>query len=216
MEKKDFAVEIYDPLILPKKEMAKLLSDAMFEDGMSTFLFPNPEKRRILLPKLMTTFINVALKQGSVEILQEVSTGKRVGAAVWFGPEDPYMHVKDFLLNMLHPSRVRIFLNWLPRIKNILDFGDIGEEGHNRVKSRHFYLTLLGLLPEYRRKGLGEILMHKKLEEAGELNIGMYLESCNPENLPFYERFGLRVIQQLSEQGRPVFTTLGLNVELEC
>lgn len=215
MNNTEFEIKTYSRQNIPYKEVAALLSDVLFEDGMSTYLFPNPKKRKILLPKLMRTYINVALKQGSIEILQDVSTNKKIGIATWFGPEDPYLHTKDFLLNLLHPSRIRIFFHWLPRLTKILEFGDLGEEIHKRIKGKHFYLALMGLLPEYRRKNLGGILLSSKLKESEIKKIGVYLESCNPENLSFYKRFGLSMLNQVAGQEHPILSSFGLNVELQ-
>jgi ribosomal protein S18 acetylase RimI-like enzyme len=61
----------------------------------------------------------------------------------------------------------------------------------------HYYLFVLGVEPELQGRGVGGQLIKPVLDRADSENLPCYLESSNPRNIPFYERHGFRVMEQL-------------------
>ena len=57
-------------------------------------------------------------------------------------------------------------------------------------KTPHHYLQMIGTRPERQGTGAGTMLIATLLKSCDEAEIGAYLESSNPENLPFYARHG--------------------------
>jgi len=67
----------------------------------------------------------------------------------------------------------------------------------------HWYLALLGVDPILQGHGIGRSLLEPVLTKC-DVNIEhAYLETQKPENLPFYERFGFRVRDEVSVPGSP-------------
>ncbi len=60
-------------------------------------------------------------------------------------------------------------------------------------KEGHYYLELIGVEPSLQRKGLGSSLMTEIVNLADQQKLPCYLETSNPMNLPFYDRFGFRI-----------------------
>lgn len=58
----------------------------------------------------------------------------------------------------------------------------------------HWYLPWFGVDASAQGQGLGHALMQHCLERIDADQLPAYLESPNPRNIPFYERFGFRVI----------------------
>ena len=80
-------------------------------------------------------------------------------------------------------------------------FGTFTRLGMNSEKNhptdRHWSLEALGIRPEAQRKGLGSRLVEPVLQRADSEGIDCYLETSNPENVGFYERFGFRVLKDV-------------------
>ena len=57
----------------------------------------------------------------------------------------------------------------------------------------HFYLALIGVIPEAQGMGYGAELMRYTLKKADELDLECYLESSKESNVPFYQKNGFVV-----------------------
>ncbi|HYZ28737.1 MAG TPA: GNAT family N-acetyltransferase [Thermoleophilaceae bacterium] len=60
----------------------------------------------------------------------------------------------------------------------------------------HLYVWMLAVAPEHQRTGVGRALLTAALARAEELATYTYLETANPDNLPYYASFGFRQIAQ--------------------
>ena len=58
------------------------------------------------------------------------------------------------------------------------------------VSDRDWYLSILGVLPEYQGKGLGKDLIRPILDKADSAGAATYLETFTPRNMSFYRRLG--------------------------
>lgn len=56
----------------------------------------------------------------------------------------------------------------------------------------HFYVWMLAVSPQHQRTGVGRALLNTALKRAEEFGLPAYLETANPENLPYYSSFGFR------------------------
>ncbi len=61
-------------------------------------------------------------------------------------------------------------------------------------KKPHWHLDPLGVAPEFQGKGIGSKMMHFYCEIIDKKGIEAYHETDRPENVPFYERFGFKVV----------------------
>jgi ribosomal protein S18 acetylase RimI-like enzyme len=64
----------------------------------------------------------------------------------------------------------------------------------------HFFVWMLAVSPRHQRSGVGRALLTTALERAEELGTYTYLETANPDNLPYYASFGF---QQTGETKLP-------------
>lgn len=80
------------------------------------------------------------------------------------------------------------------------------ERAHPR--ERHWYLQLLVVDPPLQRCGIGGMLQRPVLARADEEGLPCYVETQNPDNLPYYGRFGYEVVEKLNPvlHGPPVWT----------
>ena len=62
----------------------------------------------------------------------------------------------------------------------------------------HWYLAIIGSDPTVRGKGFGNALMRSRLDRCDAEYAPAYLESSNPDNVPYYERFGFEVTGEIT------------------
>ncbi len=67
----------------------------------------------------------------------------------------------------------------------------------------HWYLTILGTDPSVQGRGVGGALMDPILRRCDETGVAAYLESSNPANVSYYQRFGFEVTGQIDYKGGP-------------
>ncbi|MCB1694689.1 MAG: GNAT family N-acetyltransferase [Halioglobus sp.] len=61
----------------------------------------------------------------------------------------------------------------------------------------HYYLFLIGTLPECKGQGIGSALMAQVLRQCDEENLPAYLENSKPDNLAFYRGHGFEVVDRI-------------------
>ncbi|MBN2351146.1 MAG: GNAT family N-acetyltransferase [Spirochaetales bacterium] len=61
--------------------------------------------------------------------------------------------------------------------------------------------ALLAVAPPARGRGLARALIEDGLTRSGRMGSPIYLETQNKANIPFYERFGFRLIETLPFRG---------------
>jgi GNAT superfamily N-acetyltransferase len=71
----------------------------------------------------------------------------------------------------------------------------------------HWYLAVLGTEPDAQGKGLGSAVLQPVLSECDAKGEPAYLESSKERNIPFYERHGFKVTEEigLPKGGPPVW-----------
>ncbi|MCF2496750.1 GNAT family N-acetyltransferase [Dyadobacter chenhuakuii] len=60
-----------------------------------------------------------------------------------------------------------------------------------------YYLWFIGVAPESQKNGVGGQLMSELLMEAASMGRPLYLETSTLKNIPWYQKFGLNVYNQL-------------------
>ena len=67
------------------------------------------------------------------------------------------------------------------------------------IDRNSWYLSIVGVLPEFQKQGLGTVLIKKVLEKTDNLNVPTYLETFTPGNVSFYNRLGFQAIKPIYE-----------------
>jgi ribosomal protein S18 acetylase RimI-like enzyme len=165
------------------------LAQAFDDDPFTTWLFPRPEARRRRLPRFFRVMVRASLGFGHV-----YTTDDNRCAAVFNPPGTFPMGARaDARLGAITAALVG------PRIvqcaRGLLYFAS------HHPKERHWYLQLIGTRPEAQGHGLGSAVMAPVLERCDREVERVYLESSKKENIPFYERHGFRVTEELHIPG---------------
>jgi GNAT superfamily N-acetyltransferase len=155
--------------------LTQTITAAFAEDPLWTWAIPQPEKVAVWWRFL----INSALRYPCTWTLDGYAA-----VAVWI-PPDGHEFTED------EEARVEPLIEGLtgPRAPDVLEllerFGSSHPDG-----PPHYYLSLLGVHPEHRGKGLGMALLAENLRGMDAEGVPAYLESTNSGNDKRYESVG--------------------------
>ncbi|MDX1766373.1 MAG: GNAT family N-acetyltransferase [Candidatus Saccharimonadales bacterium] len=67
------------------------------------------------------------------------------------------------------------------------------------IDENSWYLSIIGILPEYQGRGLGAGLVVNMLEKTDQLRIPTYVETFTSKNITFYNRLGYKTVDYFHE-----------------
>ncbi len=177
--------------------MTRILTSAFLDDPVWGPSFPDRTTR----PRVASTYwrfmVGEALRFSESRVLvgEAESNGDRAGGkaestlhavSVWYPPGEDEISVEA---HATYETLVGELLG--PEAASALERAGT-QFAEARPKSPHAYLTLLGVAPEARGRGLGMALLRTALAQYDRAGIPTYLESSNPVNDARYEKLGYR------------------------
>jgi ribosomal protein S18 acetylase RimI-like enzyme len=167
-------------------------------------LFPDPRRRARALRAFFTATVRDAIPFDAVLAVWD---GSLVAAtAVWLPPgRFPWSTGRKLAAA---PSLSRVLVADPRRFRTFLRYGANLERA--QPTEPRWYLEVLSVRPEYQRHGLGSRLVAPILERADRDQVPCDLETANPANVAFYQRFGFEVVKTLQEvvPGGPTVTMM--------
>jgi GNAT superfamily N-acetyltransferase len=168
------------------RAVGESLAAAFFDDPVWRFLVPADRKWTSGLPYLFRHAVRPRIGAGAWV------SDDAGAAAIWTPPGGTPSPLRD--------------LTALPRSATI--FGLRSFDGlrfqsamrKHRPPGPHWYLAILGTRPEQQGRGLGTAVLQPALARCDADGLPAYLESSKETNIPFYERHGFHVVDEL----RPV------------
>ena len=156
---------------------------------MISWVQPDAERRTAALPGLFGALSRHHFLAGRGA---EVATSDEgFGAAALWDPPGRWQQSPREQIAML-PAVLRAFRGRLAFGRQVTD---LMKEHH--PEEPHWYLAVLGSDPKVRGGGFGRALMQSRLDRCDAEYAPAYLESSNPDNVPYYERFGFEVTGEI-------------------
>lgn len=151
-------------------------------------LFVDPRRRARALRAFFEATVRDAVPFGSV---LAVPDGPTVAAtAVWLPPGAfPWTPRRKLRAT---PTFGRVLIADPRAFPAFVRYGNVVEKAHHG--DPHWYLVVLSVRPEHQRHGLGSRLVEPVLERADRDGVVCRLETSDPANVGFYERFGFEVV----------------------
>ncbi|MHC1558117.1 GNAT family N-acetyltransferase [Actinomycetospora sp. C-140] len=169
-------------------EVAAAMARAFADDGMFTFVFPDPARR----PAKLDRFFHGAVRYGHL-CGHALTTPDRSGGAIWLPPGSTSMSVLGMLRSgmlafpaTLGPGAFRRFVaytSWLDGQRAAL------------APDPHWFLLALGVDPSRQRIGIGSSLLAPMLDDADRRGLPSYLETTSEANVAYYARAGFAVVR---------------------
>jgi GNAT superfamily N-acetyltransferase len=180
------------------KAASLMLARAFREDPIEKYAFPELGGEDPRMPYAFELMIRIGLKYGYA-----LTTSPRLeGAAVWARIKTPeYPLWRMLLAGAMLPAmrmgreagrRMQVFSSGL-------------ETKHREIiGDTHWYLQLLGVDPEHQGKGYAGRLLRERLTRIDEEGLACYLETELAKNVPLYEHFGFRTVEEYPVPGTPL------------
>ena len=178
------------------EEAAQVISQAFVDDPLTSFMLPIKETRIRTLVKFFRVY-------GALSIQNQRGYGVGAplqGVAYWKLPEQESMSINVKSLAKLLPLLFTMYTVGYFRAKAIVHQIDILHKKY--AAEPHFYLDNIGVLASARGKGLSSKLIRPFLEMADSQKVIAYTDTVTPANVPLYEHFGFRCMEE-----RPVAGT---------
>jgi ribosomal protein S18 acetylase RimI-like enzyme len=141
-------------------------------------------------PDFLRTFFNITLPIFLPHGLTYIEEQGR-GAAAWLGPEQR-LHWPVTAGNLWRMFKVC-------GVRGFIRFGRGGlATARFHPGEPHYYLFLIGTLPESKGQGIGSSLINHVLRKCDEENLPAYLENSKQDNLAFYRGHGFEVVDQIN------------------
>src|SRR5438270_5188562 len=159
---------------------------SFYEDPIFRWILPDDARRLSQLERGFALFARrVWFPQD-----ETYTTDRLIGGAFWMPPDTWHLSLLRQLL--LLPAMTVFARGDLPRLLRAL----------NAIEAKHphdphYYLPVVGILPEWQGRGFGSALMRPILERCDRERLPAYLEASSPRNRALYERHGFEVVEEM-------------------
>jgi ribosomal protein S18 acetylase RimI-like enzyme len=164
--------------------IGRTLARAFDDDPVWRWLVPNDRRWVRGVPWVFRYTAREHLAGDNVWVTPEVSA-----AAIWAPPGHRPSPVREALVA---PRMATVF-----RTQSIAGMRLEAALRAGRPTEPHWYLAVLGADPARQGRGHGSAVLHPVLDRCDTEGIGAYLESSKATNVPYYERHGFSVIDEL-------------------
>lgn len=179
-------------------KLAQTLAHAFQDDPALSWIVPDSDARRRMLPGFFAIMVEQSFRHG------EVLASEDFGAvSLWYPPGV----VKDGPITALWDSlrQVRLFKTALPRGLKVSE----AMYARHPSPQPHSYLRYVGVAPEAQGKGWGGALVRAGVARAAEKGLGVLLETATPSNVAIYSRLGFEISDEWAvPSGGPQFWTM--------
>lgn len=182
-------------------EAAGVLAAAFEDDPALSWMVADDRTRLRRLRRMYATQIrHHHLPGGGVEVVRGPD-GAMMGAAVW-DPPNGWRQSRLTALRTL-PSNI-LALGRHMRTARLMDEA----LGAAHPDTPHWFLESIGTDPAGRGGGYGKALLTSRLDRCDDERMPAYLESSKHSNIPFYERYGFTVVQEVALPNGPSLWTM--------
>ena len=167
---------------------------AFASDPMMRWSFPEDAVYRNVAPKFIRAFGGNAFAHGSADATEDFAS-----VALWLPPNvEPDVEAMIEIFEKLKrtPEQERDGQGLFEQMEKF------------HPKEPHWYLPLIGTDPAHQGKGYGADLMAHAIWRCDESGLPAYLESSDPSNVPFYERYGFKVMGKIQQGSSPRLTPM--------
>jgi GNAT superfamily N-acetyltransferase len=157
---------------------SRTLTQAFHDYPVFTYVFPDACERRNELPLLLQSFLQFGVLNGEV-----YATSRNLeGVAVWMPPD----HTSG------SPPVPEVSQDALDRMAYF--GGQLYDVRKRHVPSSHWFLMIIGVIPELQGQGYARTLLNPVLARIERQHLPCYLDTEVEKNVAIYQRYGFRVV----------------------
>lgn len=180
-----------------RSAVVNVLAEAFEHDPMQAWLFPNGKRRMKRLRRFYERDVAIRLDGKATACLFDTRA-----VAFWQPP------AAGETLSFRSALRLAPCFSSVVAHHPVAAVRVLAAVLRQRPQEPHWYLTHLAVRPDDQGRGLGRVLLQWGIERAEEEGVGTYLETTNPDNLPFYRAAGYSQVGVVRVAGAPSVWTL--------
>lgn len=173
------------------QKASNCLAESFVNEPMCDYIFSKVDNKQEALKAYFEYLVKYGIKYGQVY----ASSEKFEGVAIWI----PSLHADYSNWKSIQSGGIKMVLKLGFKIINqieIINNYAIELRG-NLVKEPHWFLSPIGVKPEYQGKGFASKLIRPFLKFLDEQQISCFLETMSQENLAIYERYGFDLVGEI-------------------
>ena len=172
------------------KTAAQMLAGVFVNEPVYKYFIPDEVQRNNELHYHFILRLHYAFRCGEVY----TTSSDMEGIAMWFPPG--YTRLTFWILLRCGGFSLRLRLG-KESVSRQMFINDYLNSVHSRVVPfPHWYLSSLGVKPDYQRKGYAGTLMHPILARIDAEKSQCYLETQKESNIPIYQHYGFKVVEE--------------------
>jgi ribosomal protein S18 acetylase RimI-like enzyme len=171
--------------------LADIIADGLYDDPPNVWAFPDPARRRMILPRFFRLFVEESIASDAAFILDDLAA-----VSLWFPPG---WDMSDEQAEAFHLA-VRSIAGEYAESGPLAIVGAMSEV---QPTDPHWHLAFVCTRPEQQGRGLGTALIREGLGRCDASGHPAYLEATSERNRGLYERLGFHVTSQIELPGGP-------------
>jgi ribosomal protein S18 acetylase RimI-like enzyme len=156
-------------------------------DPVAQWFYPDPQQYQEIMPRFVGVFAGAAFAHDSAYCTADYSA-----AALWLPPG---VHPDEAALNAI--------VDATPAASRAAVTGLLEQMGRRHPDEPHWYLPMIGVVPEKQRHGYGSALLKAALARCDAEDRLAYLEASSIKSVPLYERHGFQVVGRIQVTSSP-------------
>lgn len=170
--------------------IAQVLALAFQDDPALSWIIPDPEKRRAMLPRFFALMTEQSHRHGHVLASRDLGA-----ASLWYPPG----HVRDGLAASLWDN-VRLLAMFGGALGRGMRVAEAMYVRHPQPQT-YSYLRYVGVSPDAQGKGWGGAVIRAGIARAAEQGQGVLLETATQSNVAIYARLGFTISEEWQVPG---------------
>lgn len=171
------------------KDASKILSRAFHCDPVFTSLLPDNHTRTKSSKNLFRYVINQGIRYGEVYTYPKIE-----GISIWYPPENIFISTWNAIKAGALKLPFKVKWKYLALQNKIYKHNTSIHK--NLVPYPHWYLSLVGVDPEFQSNGFGSRLLSAKIDVINREHIPIYLETNLEKNVKIYKRLGFQILHK--------------------
>jgi ribosomal protein S18 acetylase RimI-like enzyme len=178
------------------RHFAEALYQALLPDPFCIAMESSVEGSSMVKREAMLRYMDYSMKEAEKFGELFIPAKHQYGTSIWSKPLSPKLENEKksnkelFLRTNMGEASLNTYLK-------ITDF--MSSQIESVVPSDAWYLSIIGILPEFQGKGLGADLIKPVLTKTDDLKVPTYLETFTPQNKAFYNRLGYQDVASFKE-----------------
>ena len=179
------------------KPVGEMFARAFQDDPLLTYFLPGTSQREKVLPYIFELAIRYGVSYGEVYAI----SSNLKGVAVWLPAETANMSLWG-MIRCGGLSLIPKIGRAMGKLQRFNEYTDLMRRRH--APFRHWFLQTIGVDPVFQGKGYAGALLRAMLVRMDEEHLPCYLDTQNGKNVPIYQHYGFKVIEQVVIPGTEI------------